>query len=77
MLAQELSRSCSTSLPSHTELTTSTHLSKHRGLQTMLQATTPKSSPEHLPGQHDHVLHTASTWGAENPKSSPLCRGNA
>lgn len=43
----------------------------------MLLATTPNSSPEHLPGQRDLVHHADSRQGGKKPKSSPLCMGNA
>lgn len=38
----------------------------------MLLAATSNSSSEHLPGQHDLVLHADSEQGGKKPKSSPL-----
>lgn len=41
----------------------------------MLLATTSNSSPEHLPGQRDHVLHADSRQGGKKTQTQPSLQG--
>lgn len=41
----------------------------------MLLATTSNSSPEHLPGQHDHILHANSRHGEKKTQTQPSLQG--